>query len=178
MAWFVYASKGDKIVTNDILLKKVKFLVMLILGIVMVIKPNSLLIILLFILGAYLIVLGFNAFISCITLLKFKKGWLYDGIKALVLLVVGILFLFNTPEIAVALSGILFVILGLFIIFIGIMAIVRAKENSTGILFIIIGLLIALFPLGVSALITRIIGASLIGLSVYLLVSLKNTKSS
>jgi hypothetical protein len=127
--------------TNDVLLKKVKFLVMLILGIVMVAKPNSLLVILLFILGAYLTVLGFNAFISCITLIKFKKG--------------------------------------LFILFVGIMAIARAKENSAGIMFIILGLLIALFPLGVSALITRVIGASLMGLSVYLLISLSNsTKSS
>ncbi len=58
------------------------------------------------------------------------------------------------------------------------MAIVRAKENSAGIMFIILGLLIALFPLGVSALITRVIGASLIGLSVYLLVSLKKSSKS
>ena len=65
-----------------------------------------------------------------------------------------------------------------FILFIGIMAIVRAKENSAGIMFIVLGLLIALFPLGVSALITRVIGASLIGLSIYLLISLNNSAKS
>lgn len=165
--------------TNDLLLKKVKFIVMLVLGIVMVAKPNSLLAILLFILGIYLIIIGFNAFISCITLIKFKKGWIYDGVKAFILLFVGFILIFNTLSIAVALSGVLFVLIGLFLLFIGIMAMVRAKENSAGIMFIVLGLLIALFPLGVSALITRIIGASLVGLSVYLLIYLdKSTKFS
>lgn len=164
--------------TNELVLKRVKFIVMLILGIVMVIKPNSLLSIVLFILGIYLAVLGFNALISSITLLKFKKGWKYDGVKAVVFLLVGTVLLFNTASIAMALSGVLFVIVGLFIFSIGLMAIVRAKENSAGIMFIILGLLIALFPLGVSNLITRVIGGTLIGLSIYLLLSLnKDSKS-
>ena len=160
--------------SDVVILKNIKFSIMLILGAVMVIIPNSLLSILLFILGGYLIVLGFNAFISCITLIKFRKGWIYDGIKAFILLALGIISVFNTSGIAKTLSGILYVLIGLFILFIGIMAIVRARENSAGIMFIILGLLISLFPLGVSNLVTRLIGASLIGLSIFLLYTLNN----
>ncbi|QEN03955.1 hypothetical protein EW093_04320 [Thiospirochaeta perfilievii] len=164
---------------NDIVLKNIKFSIMLILGLVLVINPTSLLSILLFILGFYFIIIGFNSLISSVILIKFRKGWVYDGVKAAILLIAGIVLVFNTGKIAVTISSLVFVIIGLLIFFIGVMAIIRVKETSAGIILIVLGLLIALFPLGVSNLITRIIGGSLIGLSLYLLLSINNlTKSS
>lgn len=162
---------------NSLTLKRLKFSVMFLLGVVMIIFPNSLISILLFILGLYVAILGFNALVSAVILLKYSKSWRYDGFKALILSIIGCLLLFNTGVIASALSGFIFIILGLIIFAIGIMAIAQTREYSAGIIFIVVGLLIALFPLGVSFFITRLIGVSLVFLSVSLLLSIK-TRSS
>ncbi len=156
---------------NETLFKRVKFSIMFVMGLVILIKPNSLLTILLFVMGIYLLVIGFNALISSITLIKYNKGWIYDGVKFLVLTLFGAILTFNASNVAVAISGIIFVVVGLGIIGIGVAAIIRTKENSAGILFIVLGLLIALFPLGVSFFITRIIGISLMALAAYLIMS-------
>ncbi|MBN2619219.1 MAG: DUF308 domain-containing protein [Spirochaetales bacterium] len=152
-----------------------KFILMLILGVVIVIIPNSLISILIFSLGCYLFLLGINSLISSVSLIRYGKGWKYDGVRAILYLLFGSLIIFNAGYIATILSGFIFVIIGLFILAVGIIAIVRTKETSAGIVLIVLGLLIALFPLGVSNFIIRIIGLTLIGLSVTLLV---NTKSS
>lgn len=162
---------------NSIILKRVKFSIMFLMGFIMVLFPNLLISILIFILGLYLAVLGFNALVSAIILIKYRKGWVYDGIKALLLSVIGLGLLFNIGTVAIALSGIIFVIIGLLLLTIGIIAIVRTGENSAGVIFIVVGLLIALFPLGVSHFITRLIGLSLIALSISLLFTLRSRSS-
>lgn len=158
---------------NDLILKRIKFSIMFLMGVIIVIFPNLLISILVFSLGLYLVILSFNALISAVTLIKFRRGWKYDGIKALLLALAGFGLLFNAGNVAVALSGVFFVILGIILLAVGITAVIRTRETSAGIIFIVVGLLIALFPIGVSFFITRLIGISLIGLSITLLLSIR-----
>ena len=159
---------------NILVLKRVKFSVMFILGLIMIIFPNSLISILLFVLGLYLTILGFYALISAITLIKFSREWRYEGIKALLLLTLGIVLVFNTGAVAAAVSGFIFIVIGIIILLVGIAAIVQTREYTSGLIFIIVGLLIGIFPLGVSFFITRIIGVSLVLLSISLLFSIRS----
>ncbi|MGL1893289.1 MAG: hypothetical protein OCD02_16760 [Spirochaetaceae bacterium] len=163
--------------SNENVLKTVKFSIMLIMSLVIIIKPNSLLSIMLFVLGGYMVLIGIYALISFLALIKYKKGWVPEGLRFLILTTLGCLLLFNSTVVAGFLSGAIFVVLGLLIMLVGVVAIARTKETSAGIIFLIVGFIIAIFPLGVSFFVTRIIGFSLLFLSVYLLVSLK-TKSS
>ena len=151
----------------------VKTIIMLIMGIIITISPNSLLSTLLFAVGAYLFVVGFNMFVSSLSLLKYSREWMVLGIEAVILLIFGSLLLFNSFSIAKALSGVLFVILGITILAVGIIAIVKLKELNVGILFTVIGSIIAIFPLGVSFFITRIIGLSFIVWAISILIANK-----
>lgn len=151
----------------------VKFSSILVMGVIITVNPNSLLTIMLFVTGLYLCISGFNSLISTLSLIKYQRGWIYEGIRTLIYLIIGLSLLFNSSGIATLVSGLISVLIGLFFIILGIMAIYRTKESSSGIFFIVIGIIIAIFPLGFSYLITRIIGVSLIILASYLLYSIK-----
>ncbi len=145
------------------------FIFLLVSGLTIIILPNSFLSILLFISGGYLSVLGYFALVSGLTLIKYKKGWTIDLIKAFILLFIGAILLFNSSTIASFLSGFLSVIIGLIVLAFGIIVIMKKNLNSVGVFFIIIGLLISLNPVGFSYFIIRLIGILLIALSVYLI---------
>ncbi len=162
---------------DDSIYKSVKFTIMFLMGLVILIDPNSLLTIVLFVTGLYFVLVGINALVSSVALMKYSKGWVYDGVKFIILTVIGALITFNAGGFATTISGVVFVILGLSITTVGVVAISRSREHSGGIVLIVIGLLIIIFPLGVSFFITRILGLSLMGLAVYLLMILK-TRSS
>lgn len=164
-------------INKDTLFRVIKFSFMLVLGIVITINPNSLLSILLFVTGVYLTINGFYSLVSTLSLIKYRKGWVYEGVKTFIMLSLGSLLLFNSSIVATTIYGVVSVVIGLLFIFVGIMAIARTKEASSGIFFVVIGILIAIFPLGFSYLITRGIGISLIVLSAYLLYSLKSRSS-
>lgn len=161
------------VITKDNFFKIIKFTFMLVMGVIITVRPSSLLSMLLLITGIYLCVIAFNSFVSTLSLIKYHKGWVYDGVRTLALAVLAIILVVNSVEVAKVIYGFLAVLIGLFVILVGVMAIVRTREVSSGIFFIIVGTLIALFPMDFSYLVIRVIGISLIIFSSYLLYSLK-----
>lgn len=148
---------------------------MLLLGLLITIFPDSLISIVILILGAYLTFIGGTAMVSTLNLIKYKRGWQIEGVRALIFITIGLILLFNVHSFAVTLSGLVFVIIGLSILALGIVAIVRSGEQHTGIVLIVIGLLITIFPIGVSHLITRVIGVCLIFISTTLMLKSRSS---
>jgi len=151
---------------NNFLVDKSKYILLGVAGFVMIVLPGSFLSIMIFTLGVYLIVLGVNSMVSSIILIKFRKGWAYEGIKAAVFTLLSLLCLFQSATLSVLLSSIIFVIIGVFLILTGVFAIFKAMEKSTGITLIIIGSLFVIFPMGFSYFIIRIIGLAVIGVTI------------
>lgn len=156
-------------------MKSIKLTIMLLLGLLITIFPDSLISIAILVLGAYLIFLGVNALVSTLNLIKYRRGWQIEGVRALVFITVGLILLFNVYGLALTLSGVFFVIIGLAILALGILAIIRSGEQHTGVVLIVIGLLITIFPIGISHLITRVIGISLIFISTTLILRSKSS---
>lgn len=149
---------------------------MLLVGLVIIIFPNSLISMLLIAAGAYFTFLGALGFVNGIKLIKFRKRVNVELIKGVLLLIGGVILLFNSPALARALSSVLFILTGILLLVSGIIAIKRTGDSSSGVMLIVIGGLIAIFPLGVTFLITRIIGTVLVIISSYYMFG--HTKSS
>lgn len=149
-------------------MREYKYIVMLILGVIITFFPNSLLSMIFIAVGSYIIIAGFIYFISGLKLIKYKRGVEIDFIRGVLLIILGALILFNSPYLSRILSSIVFILLGISLTGLGILAGIRTKDATSGIVLIVSGILIAIFPLGVSYLIIRIIGVVLIISATYL----------
>lgn len=149
-------------------MKEYKYIVMIILGAIITFFPNSLLSMLFIAVGVYITITGFGYFISGIKLIKYRKGVEIDFVRGVLLVILGAAVLFNSPYLSRVLSTLVFILLGLALTGLGVLAGIRSKDITSGIVLIVTGILIAVFPLGVSYLIIRIIGIILILSSTYL----------
>lgn len=149
-------------------MKEYKYIVMLILGAIITFFPNSLLSMLFIAVGVYITITGFTYFISGLKLIKYRKGVEIDFIRGVLLVILGTAILFNSPYLSRVLSTLVFILLGLSLTGLGVLAGIRTKDITSGIVLIVTGVLIAVFPLGVSYLMIRIIGIIIILSSTYL----------
>lgn len=154
---------------------RIKLYILMLLGLLITIFPDSLISIVLIFIGLYTTYIGVLALISTLQLVRYRRGWQIEGVRAASFLLLGLVLLFNTQVIAITISGIFFVLLGLMILSLGITAVIRSREYQVGSVIIVVGLLITLFPIGISHLITRVIGMILLITSLSMLLKIRSS---